>query len=279
MFDTSGVQDHHINVFIPRNPNKITQKVYLCGKRFITSTIEHLFIPEHLQHRFGLLMLHGESAIISTFTKSGHSIIKKFNKELASRHNKGGQSQNRHQRNHDIMVNNFNTFVSEDIIEAYTDDNGCPIVEGIVIVGTGDKRFSIIKKLPNVLQSIIIHNSTVKSKLVTPEEYLQLHSSKLIDNFLIKQQNKIFQDFLTELNVSSGDTTKAVYGIKEVNIQFNQGLLKSIIVHQSILDRKGPQIRKVAKKCGCKVHPINSNTEPGHQLLNNFGGVVGIKWY
>lgn len=275
MFSTeTGKHDHHLSVFIPPKPNRITRKLYGCGKQFITQAIEHLFVLN--QRYFGLAIIHGETAKVCLFNEGGNDILATVNEELASRHNKGGQSQNRHQRNHDIMVNVYNDKVSNAIKEVYLDDNGVPCVKGIVIAGTGEKRFGVVKKLPKILQSLIFHEMTVPSKSTTPSNILEQHTANFIQMHTQRQETEVFNGWLQHIILDDG---LAVYGKKQVTKMFADGLLKSIIVHVSIFNKRQEKINSVAKKVGCTVNVLSSRGENGQKLLNDYGGVVGVLWY
>ena len=276
MFSTTeGKYDHHLSVFIPPKPNRITKKVYACGKQFITEPIEHLFAPN--QRYFGLAIVHGESAKICLFNESGHFIAKKVNEQLANRHRKGGQSQRRHERNYDIIVNVYLDFVVDAMKEVYLDDsNGVTCVEGIVIAGTGEKRFGVVKKLPKQLRQLVFHEMTVPSQKTTPAEILEQSTTKFIQMHTIQKEKEIWTEWIQHLTLDDG---LAEYGKICVTRSFANGLLKSIIVHETVYTKKREQIDKIGKQFGCTVNVLSKRGEAGQQLLNDYGGVVGLLWY
>ena len=274
MFSTeSGKIDHHLSVFIPPKPNKITKKVYGCGKHFITQSIEHLFVLNNTY--YGLAIIHGESAKICLFNEGGHFIANEVNEELANRHRKGGQSQRRHERNYDIIVNVYLDFVVDAIKSVYL-DNGLPCVGGIIVAGTSTKRFDVIKKLPKTLQTLIFHEMTVSSQNITPLEILNANADKFIRMCELQIEQDIWDNWIQHITL---DTGKAIYGKKEVTKSLANGSLKSIVINKQMFNKKREQIQKIAKKVGCVIHIISNISGPGRSLMHNYGGVVGIKWY
>lgn len=272
----TSTSTHKLSVFIPEYPNRITKKLYVCGKQFNVDCIASLFTPK--DKLFGLALIHGETAKICTFNECGSStlqIVKSINEELATRHNKGGQSQNRHQRNYDIIVNVYLNIVCDAIKNAYLDDTGVPIVEGIIIAGTSNKRKSVAKKLPKLLQSIVLSDITVKSKNITPEDIVDEHCKKIIYQHTIHTQTMMWNNWLKQLELNSDCV---VYGKKEVATALKYGLLKSIIIHTNLYTAKKISIDKIANENRCGINVISSISESGNELLTKFGGVVGIKW-
>lgn len=240
-------------------------KVYICDKQFATSPISHLFETD--LNLFGLSIIHGETAKICTFTSSGHNIIKEIKEELASYHNKGGQSQNRHMRNHDIMVNVYNDKVAEAMKNAYM-INGVPNIKGIAIFGTGDKRFSVIGKLPKCLQSIVFFNSTVESQNVTPTMILDKHCQEFISTFTRKNEALVYSEFQKHIDK---DTSRAIYGPTEIKNAIKNNSLSKLIVHNSLTEEY--------KTDNVETFIVSEKYEVGHNLMQNYGGVVGISWY
>ena len=275
MFSTGESKpDHHLNVFIPAEPNRITKKFYGCGKSFVTQSIRHLFIPNN--RYFGLIIIHGESAKVCLFNESGHDVVNEVNEHLANRHRKGGQSQRRHERNYDIIVNVYLDFVVNAIKEAFLDETGVPIVEGIVVAGTGDKRFGVVKKLPKILKDLIFKEMTVPSQRTTPEEVIDKHTAEFIRIHTLQFEESVWSEWMQHITLDDG---LAIYGKKETTQLFAEGSLKSLIVHYKVFDRRREKILEIATKVGCEIHTISDISEAGNKLLNEFGGVVGVRWF
>jgi len=276
MFSTNSSSkiEHQLEVFVPPKPNRITKKFYGCGKTFITQPIRHLFQTNN--RYFGLAIIHGETAKICLFNESGFDIVKNVNEHLATRHNKGGQSQRRHERNYDIIVNVYLDIVVDAIKESYLNDTGIPIVEGIVVVGTGEKRFGVVKKLPKILQDLVFKEMTVPSQKTTPEEILETHTKEFIEIHTLNKEECVWNEWKHHINIDDG---LAVYGKKETTELFAKQSLKTLIVHKSIFEQKGEKISKIASEVGCEIIVISSLSNAGSELLNGYGGVVGVRWF
>lgn len=248
--------------------------MYACGKKFVVDPIKHLF--EHNERYFGLAIIHGETAKVCLFNEAGFTTVKQISEQLATRHNKGGQSQRRHERNYDIIVNVYLDIVADALKEAFLDDSGVPIVKGIVVAGTGEKRFGVVKKLPKNLQALVFKEMTVPSQKTTPEEILDEHTKEFIQIHTLANEKCVWNNWKQHLDIDDG---LAVYGKKETNQLLIEGSLKSVIVHTSVLEHSRDKILEITTKVGCELITISAISDAGSELLNTYGGVVGLKWF
>lgn len=248
----------------------------MCGKRFFTEPIEKLY-PDEDESLFGLCIIHGEQSLIYTFTRSDYNLIKRYDVQLPNRHNRGGQSQNRHQRNNDIIVNVYIDNVVQHIKEAFLGDYGVPIIEGIIFVGTGEKRFKVESKLPPILQKLVYRNDTITSTTTNIEEILEKYAKSFIEEITLRKEVDIFNEFLGYLESQSDSISdRAVYGIKEVTKSFKDAQLQKLIIVKS---KNSTKIKETSKSVGCEIKEISKNNIIGSRLLKEFGGVVGIRWF
>ena len=169
----------------------------------------------------------------------------------------------------------FNIY-DDAIKDVYLDDAGVPCVEGIVIAGTGEKRFGVVKKLPKMLQTIVFHEMTVPSQHTTPSEVLEQYAAEFIQIHTLQKEEKVWTEWTKHIDL---DDNLAVYGKKDVTKLLANGSLESIIVHSNIFNKKREKIESVARSVGCTVNVLSSRGEYGQKLLNHFGGVVGVLWY
>ena len=251
------------------------EKIYFCGKHFITSPIEKLYPQDDLL--FGLSIIHGEDTYIYTFTRVDYNLVSKYEVDMPNRHNRGGQSQNRHQRNNDIIVGVYINNTVNLMKKAYLNDSNVPIVKGILIVGTGEKRMKVQEKLPPILQKLVHSNETIPSKHTSIEEILESKAHTFIDNVLLEKEMDVFNEFLGYFESHIQEQFyKAVYGTKDVTKAFLGATLQKLI----IIDTKNSEkIKLKSKEVGCEIYEISGKTIIGSRLLKDFGGVVGIKWY
>lgn len=261
---------HQLHVFEP--PYPIKEKVYFCGKHFLTDPIIKLYPVD--DNIYGLSIIHGENSYVYTFTNINYTLISKLETTLPNKHERGGQSQNRHQRNHDIMVRVYIDKVVDLIKGAYIDEHNVPIVNGIIIVGTGEKRFKIQERLPDVLKSLVYKNETIPSQNVTIESILQTFSKDVITDITTQQETGVWNEFLQFLN--SNDSNRAIYGTKEVTHSLITGQLKQILIIQS---KNNQTIKNHCSNVNCRIIEISNNSTVGNRLLHDFGGIVGITWF
>ena len=117
---------------------------------------------------------------------------------------------------------------------------------------------------------------TVPSQSTTPEEVLDKHCKQLITNFDIQSETNVWDDWKQHITLDDG---LAVYGKKEVTELFANGSLESLIIHFDIFDNKREKILTISKKVGCSINTISGISEAGNDLMNSYGGVVGVRWF
>lgn len=275
MFSEGETQENHkIHAFIP--PIRIKEKMYVCGKSFITEPIEKLY-PIKDEVECGLCVVYGESFSIYKFTKSSCNFISKFDVDLPNAHSRGGQSQNRHQRNHDIIVNVYLEKVVEMIKNTLLDNRGLPNIEGIIIIGTGEKRFKVESKLPMILKELVYCNETINTISPNIEELVASKYSLYIDRIKSKKYNDVFAEF-TKYFYSNQieDNNRAIYGTKEVTKAIKDCQLQKLIIVKS---KNFKKVQELCEKGGCTIYEIPDNFSVSQKLLGQFGGVVGISWF
>lgn len=118
MFIFSGTDMHdeeYFKVFIPKT--KCPKFIYRCCNKFLIDGLD-----EYLKEITGsIIFVNLQNLFIYNHTDTGFKMIERKSIDIGNRHNKGGQSQRRHERNFDIIKDNYITIVSDEIKSLQTD--------------------------------------------------------------------------------------------------------------------------------------------------------------
>lgn len=190
-------------------------------------------------------------------------VTKTTRKKLPRTHRRGGQSQNRIARLRDEAINNYLTKINEACIDTFIDTNTTlPNIEGLIIIGSGNKKIQLESKLDARLKNI--HLGTFTSERLDYETITDTVSKS------IRQKNKL-------LVKSVFDTPdKLQYGKKEVIDNLKTGLLETIILTPDMndeLDKSNDNIKELCEQYSCNMHIIFE------EELVKWGSIIGKRWY
>lgn len=118
MFIFSGTDiydEEYFKIFIPKI--KCSKFMYRCCNKFLTDGLD-----EYLKEITGsIIFVNLQNLFVYNHTETGFKMIERKSVDIGNRHNKGGQSQKRHERNFDIIKDNYMTIVSDKIKSLNTD--------------------------------------------------------------------------------------------------------------------------------------------------------------
>lgn len=262
MFDEAKKQHRNVLHFIP--PKPIKHFTYLCDKVFHIEMIEELY-EQHPDYG----IIHIDGCQFSFYILNGidlYDITKTTRKKLPRTHKRGGQSQNRIARLRDEAIHNYLVKINEKSLELFIDDlTTLPNINGLVIIGGGNKKTKLVDLLDSRLKNILLGTLTM--------EYLD--STKII-----KLVNKSIKDKETQLInyiLDISNEHKLEYGQKEIITNLQNGMMEMIVITKEIEKKikKTCDIKKLAYDLSCRLHI----TEYHNVDLDNMGGIIGLKWY
>jgi hypothetical protein len=118
MFIFSGTNiydEEYFRVFIPKI--KCPKFIYRCYNKFLIDGLD-----EYLKEITGsIIFVNLQNLFVYNHTAKGFEMVERKTINIGNRHNKGGQSQKRHERNFDIIKDNYITVVSDEINSLPTD--------------------------------------------------------------------------------------------------------------------------------------------------------------
>lgn len=256
MFDETGKQQRDIFYFTP--PKPIKKYIYLCDKYFRVDFIEDLY---QKYTDYGILYLNGDE--FTFYCLNGpdlFEVTKTTRKKLPRTHRRGGQSQNRIARLRDEAINNYLTKINEACVDTFIDENTTlPNIEGLVIIGSGNKKQQFYSKLDARLKNIHLGTFTAER---LDYEIITGTITKSIRSKNIKLVKSVFDD-----------TAKLQYGKKEVIDCLKNGLLETIILTPDMNDTIDTNIAQLCEQYSCTMYIIFE------EELAKWGGIIGKRWY
>lgn len=87
-----------------------------------------------------------------------------------------------------------------------------------------------------------------------------------ISNNDIKYELQILEQLNRDININD----KLVFGEKEIKEELENFSLEKIIIHKSL---------NIPTNYNCQIIEISSLTKEGELFLQNYGGIIGYKWF
>ncbi|KAJ3452718.1 eukaryotic peptide chain release factor subunit [Anaeramoeba flamelloides] len=207
----------------------VRQKVYLCDKRFHTEVLERQLVETD---KYGFIIIDGHGCLFGTLSGSVKTVLHKFTVDLPKKHNKGGQSKERFQRQRLEARHNYIRKVSEQSKKCFFKD-GKIAIKGIVLAGSAD--------LKKVLNSSDLLDYRLRDKIISVVDInygfnngftqaINLTQEKLNSLKLIKEKKIVNQLFD---NIRLGNNKTAI-GAKETISALTDGMVETLIVWDSL---------------------------------------------
>lgn len=240
-------------------PVPIRQYIYLCDRRFHTEGLHELY---HQYPNYGLVIVSGEGCKCYIINQINYKRLYHKNVQLAKRHKKGGQSQNRFQRSRDENISNYISIISDTITINLT-ENGVSTIKRLFIAGHSDKKDLLAKSLSTIFPIEVLTVDDTTTGFSIYQHYQQLKQSGKLDEKNDEAQI-VIDEFCTlmETNVN-----KIVYSKEECSKHFKQGLIEKLVIHNSI------KFNQPKKTFGTKFYRTDSS------FVKQFGGAIGILYY
>ncbi len=252
-------------------PIPVKHFCYKCDSRFHLEEIIPLYeYKEETAQKYAVCVVRGEEAKLFFYIPEVDDFrtVGDVSRTVRNKHGRGGFSANRFQR---LRDNEINALVKKicDLCEDYcfTEDHVLK-VEGIILVGNGEKKTLVSKHLVEILEisAFVVSTITTDGTL----ERSQKEARKVIcSNFCSKEQ-RIAEKEISEYVTRNPD--RLVFGKKEVAKGLRENTLQKVFM---LKNSYGERMRVILdnnnsaeKKC-FSVSPT----------LEMYGNCIGIKWY
>lgn len=220
----------------------------------------------------GCIIMSGNNTTL--YTVAGTEITQHLNidVDLPNKHGRGGQSKLRFDRLAEEARHNYISKVIESIIRLYNRD--IPLIVGgpAFLKDKMSERLSEITSAPKILRIVDIQYD----KRAGLNELLA-QCTDLVTSIQIEKERKWITKFMTSL--ATGDNL-SVYGDKSVIYALNNGLLDTLIIHESLDDLDYiNQLHDLCSQYNTEMVIITSFLPEANQIRMGFGGIVGLLRY
>lgn len=127
-------------------PRPIRQRYYRCDKRFHTEHLKPLFDTHTV---YGVLHVQGEEASLYKVDYQTAERVSHITAYIKGRHRRGGQSQNRFQRQRIIQIEEFVNAIVDEIANVFY------FIPCIVVIDTCDKLIEVNRRWPTSDSSVV----------------------------------------------------------------------------------------------------------------------------
>lgn len=220
LFIFAGTDIYNTEIFeIIKPKSKCNKFSYKCLNKFLVDDVyEFLKV-----YNGSITFVDGNTFYIYIYGSQGFELIKSKKVDIGTRHNKGGQSQHRHERNYDIIKDLYLNTVTEETMKLNTDNNW--------IFGSQDIVNKIVSKNQKLQNGGFVEfdkytiNDTQKwlSYLKDDHKIIQQEDLKLAQILLLLQTDPDRLDFdpsnkdtvewymTTEMNTDQNNTLRTIY--------------------------------------------------------------------
>lgn len=208
--------------------------------------------------KYGVLLLLGQEYQIWSLEGTALTLISKVSKKLPNNHSRGGFSQNRMERLRQEAIDVYLNSINEKLEKVFIDSEYQIMIQGLLIVGTGEKKVQIKSHLNPKFQKIILG-------VLTGTEIKLNSCLELINKELVHKNKKEWQVVSTLLQTNPDQLS---FG-RDLEKDLKNYLIKTLFVSAELSERvKNIKINQV-------IIPLY---DPIYSTLESYGGYVGIKW-
>lgn len=268
-----GNLDNHgwiLEIIEPLHP--LNLNIYRCDDHF---HVHYLLGMLEVKDSYGLVLIDTQKACIALLRGETLEILEKFTSGVEGKHDKGGQSQRRFERQRAERIKTFFKRIAEKVDGFFL---SLEHLKGIIVGGSGKTKEKWVKGkfLDYRLQQKILK---VVSIGYSDEQGLKetIHKSKeFLKNVRYVKEEELMDMFLKEIGNDSG---LAVYGEDIIRETFRKGQLKILLLSDSLPRSVIEEFSKIIINDATQIEMISSKHESGNKLMKSFNGMAGISYY
>ncbi len=260
-----------VKVWSIEPPVKLNQRLYRCDKQFVLEPLEDIM---DVKEFYGLVVLDRRDAMIALLKGKTIIPLRKTHSEVPGKMKAGGQSAQRFARLREGAIKDHFKKIAAHMKEAFL---GRPGLKGIILGGPGTTVESFMGKdyLTGDIKKKIIGT---KDLSYTGEFGLQELLDKSEDLLLkedVMEEKQAMNQFFELLNTKPKQVS---YGEKEVLKLVPLGVVETLLLSETLEDKKIDKYEAEAEKMGTTVKIISTDTREGVQL-KEMGGVAAVLRY
>jgi len=261
----------NFKVFSIEPPIPLKTRIYRCDKQFVLDLLEDMLETKEV---YGLVVVDRRDANIA-FLK-GKTIIPllKTHSHVPGKQRAGGQSAARFSRIREGAIKDHFKKVASHMKEQFL---GKKNLKGIIVGGPGPSKNDFVDGgyITTELKNKII---AIKDLGYTGEfglEELVDKSQDVLAKEDIAEEKKILGKFFELLSKKPG---MAAYGEKDCMEKLKAGAVETLLISESLDDKKIDEFEEEAKNVSSEVKIISTETREGFQL-KEMGGLAAILRY
>ncbi len=252
-------------------PVPLKTRLYRCDKQFVLD-----ILGEMLESRetYGLVVIDRRDANIALLKGKAIIPLVKTHSQVPGKFRAGGQSSLRFARQREGAAKDHYKKVGDYMKEQFLPMAG---LKGIIVGGPGPTKYEFVdgNLITNEVKKKII---AIKDLSYTEEfgiEELVDKSQDVLAGEEIADEKKIMTAFLETL---AKNPAKAAYGESEVMKNIRFGAVDTLLLSESLDEKKIEEFEEEAKKMGTEIKIISTDTREGVQL-RDLGKVAALLRY
>ena len=267
--EREGQQDFKVWSIEP--PVPLRTRIYRCDKEFVLDLLRDIMETKEV---YGLVIVDRRDAIIAHLKGKTIITLLKTHSEVPGKSKAGGQSAARFERLREGAKKDHFKKVAEYMKEKFLTDKN---LKGIIVGGPGPTKYDFIDSgyiTADVRNRIIAIKDLSYTGEFGLQELLEKSEDVLAEEGVMGEK-KIVGRFFEILSTKPGMVS---YGVEEVMKNLKMGTVETLLISETLEDKKIEEFEKEAEKVGTDVKIISTETREGAQL-NDLGKAAAILRY
>ena len=265
---------------------KLTSSFYICDNHFKTKILKSMLV---VGPSYGFVVISGSNFYVVRISSTEKQVLENKSVSLPNKHRNGGQSSGRFSR---IRTEKRDKYTNDcaDKLQNLFISNDRQNVEGIFIGGTGELKFSLLKKIDPRIKIMLEPITSSHDGEVGFNEILNIIEPSL-KNVSLMDERKILTKFFQILSSGSMD---ACYGFDDINYAFNEMKAVDYLIISEKADfhvlesegntlfgnfDNGKHIRDWVFENIDKCKMVTDRLQEGNQFLMGFAGIGAVLKY
>ena len=259
-----------VQVWSVEPPVPVKTRLYRCDKLFSLSLLEDML---DIKEFYGLIVMDRRECVLAFLKGKAILPLAKYTSAVPGKTRAGGQSAQRFERLREGAAKEFFTRIGEHVKSNFFEQRGQ--LQGLLIGGPGQTKHEFLEGhyIPTELKQKVL---SVKDLSYTDEfglHELVEKSEDVLANQDIAAEKKMMRQFLTAIATRPN---KVSYGGQQCMQLLEQGIVDTLLLSESLLEKDIIHAEEQAKKVGTAVEIISTETPEGAQLkeLGGYGAFL-----
>jgi len=260
-----------VQVWSIEPPVPLNTRLYRCDKEFVLDILEDMCETKEI---YGLIVMDRRDAQIAILKGKAIIPLSSAKSNVPGKTRAGGQSAQRFARLREGAAKDFYKKIGELVKDEFLGNKN---LKGILVGGPGHTKYEFVdgNYITDQIKQKIISTQDLSYTGEFGIKELVAKSQDVLANEEIAKEKKIMQKFFETLATKQELTS---YGEKEVLKCLEMGAVETLLISESVSDKKIEQFENIAKKFKSKIEIISTETREGVQL-KDIGKIAAILRY